>query len=129
MLHQTVTLQERGEFMSSARPTGMLMTGAVGSIFFTIAWLIMIGSFAYVLGMVLGGGAPSAGTSEGLGGLMLLSIVLMLAGGITQGIGFFGLKQLFGSMNSLAGLFAILVMLGQRKDDKTAPASQADSAG
>jgi hypothetical protein len=90
----------------------MLMTGAVGSILFTVAWLIMIGSFAYVIGMVMGGGAPSESGSAGLGGLMLLSVVLMLAGGITQGVGFLGLKQIYGGLNSLAGIFAILISAG-----------------
>lgn len=95
------------------RPTGMLMTGAIGSIFMSIAWLIMIGSVAYIFSMVMGGGAGMGmGTSQGLGALMLLAGLLLLAGGICQGIGFFGLKQLFGGLHALAGVFAILISVG-----------------
>ena len=91
--------------MSNGKPSGMLTTGAVGGILWALAIVIM---FATGAGMAAIGGGMSAGGARTGGAMMLLAAVLMLAGGITQGVGFFGFKKMYGGLNALAGIFCLL---------------------
>jgi hypothetical protein len=90
----------------------MLMTGAIGSILMTLAWLVLVGSFAFVFGMLLGGGTPSGSTAQSLGGVVFIAAVLLVGGSICQGIGFFGLKPMFGGVFMIAGIFTLLIGIG-----------------
>lgn len=95
------------------KPRGMLMTGAIGSIFMAIAWAIFVTMIAAIMSFVLGGGGnPTEGDGNLMGGLGLLALVMLLAGGIMQGLGFLGLKKMYGGLFALAGLFTILVSVG-----------------
>ncbi len=92
--------------MSNERPSGLLMAGGIGSFLHAIGLLIML-AFGAAGGLLsMGGGAGEARTA---GGIMILFGLLVIAGGICQGLGFFGLKKLFGGLNSLAGFLAILL--------------------
>jgi hypothetical protein len=92
------------------KPKGMLMTGAIGSIFFAVAWAIFISMGAAILSLAMGGGmlTPGEGDANLFGGLTLLALVLILAAGFLQGIGFFGLGKMYGGVFSVAGLLTIL---------------------
>lgn len=92
------------------KPRGSLMSGAIGSIFFAVAWAIFVTMIAALLAMVLGGGAMTAGEDDAnlFGGLALLAFVLILAGGFLQGIGFFGLGKMYGGTFSVGGILTIL---------------------
>lgn len=95
------------------KPRGMLMTGAIGSIFMAVAWGIFVTMIAAILSFVFsGGGNPSEGDANLMGGMGLLALVMLLAGGIMQGVGFLGLRKMFGGLFSLAGLFTIFVSVG-----------------
>lgn len=106
----------------NAKPKGLLMTGAIGSIFFAVAWAIIITSIGAVMGMVMGAteaamagdatGAVSEGGARAIGGLMLLAAVLILAAGFLQGIGFLGLKKVASGLFAGAGYLTILVSIG-----------------
>ncbi|TNF36226.1 MAG: hypothetical protein EP329_05425 [Deltaproteobacteria bacterium] len=86
--------------MSEAKPAGALMTGAIGSFLIAAAILLM-----FVLGVSFGGGAMGRGSA---GGGIIVGLFL-LAGGIMSALGWFGLGKLYGGLNSLAGIFSILI--------------------
>ncbi len=88
--------------MSNGRPNGKLMTGGIGSFLIGAAFLIFI-----VAGFAAGGGG--LGFMRMIGGLGLLGVLLLLAGTITQSIGWFGMGNLYGGMNGQAGILDILV--------------------
>lgn len=91
--------------MADAKPTGKLTTGAIGNFLLGGAMALLLLSGAVSVG---GGGG---GANEGAGVLGLVAFILMVGGGITAGIGYFGLGSMHGGTNVLAGIFAILVAL------------------
>jgi hypothetical protein len=100
--------------MNGARPSGMLMTGAIGGIFLALAWVIMLVVGVAAFSIVMGGGATNVSgdqaTSMGIG--MLAAILFGFIGYLLQAFGFFGLQKVFGGANSVAGIFSLLIVLG-----------------
>ena len=95
--------------MNTGKPNGQLMTGAVGSFMNAGAWALFLTVGAAILAVAVGGGAgASEGGARAMGGLALIAVLLMLAGGICGGIGFIGLGKLHGGMLKMAGTFGIL---------------------
>ncbi|MFO0744628.1 MAG: hypothetical protein U1F43_03005 [Myxococcota bacterium] len=88
----------------SAKPNGKLTTGAVGGFLLAGSFILMFVSGG--VAMAGGGGADGAG---GGGFLGLISFILMLAGGITHAMGFFGLGSIYGGTNGIAGVFSIIL--------------------
>ena len=63
--------------LSLWRPEGLVGAGVVLS----LAWIVMVGSFAFVIAMVMGGGQTSLSTTQGLSSMIYLALVLLVAGG------------------------------------------------
>lgn len=90
--------------MANARPTGKLTTGAVGN--------FLLGAAAVLFTLTVGTAMFAGGqANEGAGLMGLISVVLIIGGGICGGLGWFGLGKLYGGVNSLAGVFSILLGL------------------
>lgn len=92
--------------MANAKPTGKLTTGAIGNFLLGGAMVLLVLSGA-LTGMTGGGG----GANEGAGILGLVAFLLIVGGGITGALGYFGLGSLHGGTNVLAGVFSILFAL------------------
>jgi hypothetical protein len=88
------------------RPSGMLMTGAVGCAFNTVSWFIMIGVIYVIISMALGG-STSGEPGEGLGRSSMVAFGLLLIGSILQGVGFLGMGKVFSKLFTIAGLCSI----------------------
>ena len=91
--------------MANAKPTGKLTTGAIGNFLLGGAMVLFVLSGA-VAGFTGGGGA-----SDGAGILGLVALLLIVGGGITGSLGYFGLGSLYGGTNVLGGVFSILFAL------------------
>lgn len=89
--------------MADSRPTGKLMTGAVGNFLLggAMALMALSGAAAGMMG----------GSSTASGGLGLIAFILIVGGGICAALGWFGLGSLYGGTNTLAGVFSILLGL------------------
>ena len=94
---------------NSDRPNGSLMTGAVGGFLNGAAYLIVLFVIGVGVIMALSGAGRVGMSDEAGGGLLLLAFVLLLAGGICNGIGWFGYGKVRGSTSALAGTFSLLV--------------------
>lgn len=91
--------------MSNGRPTGKLMTGAIGNFLLGGAALL----FALTIGAAMVGAAPPSGTGAGILGLLMF--LFIIGGGICGGLGWFGLGSLYGGTNALAGIFSIVLAI------------------
>jgi len=89
-------------------PNGMLVTGGIGSICMAIAWAAMV--FMVVGGA--GSGAPIHFGGGGLAGqatLLLLAAGMVFAGGLMQGIGFFGLGRMYSGALRMVGILPFII--------------------
>lgn len=95
---------------NGVRPNGRLMTGAIGSFMNGAAFLIVLLLLGVAILYALSGARPEDNmSSEAAGGMMLLAFVLVLAGGICGGLGWFGYANVRGSTSGLAGIFGLLM--------------------
>lgn len=91
--------------MADAKPTGKLTTGAIGNFLLGGAMVLLVLSGAAT------GMTGAGGSNEGAGILGLVAFLLIVGGGITGALGYFGLGSLHGGTNVLAGVFSILFAL------------------
>jgi hypothetical protein len=91
--------------MANAKPTGKLTTGAIGNFLLGGAMVLL------VLSGAIGGLTGHGGNNDGAGIIGLVALLMIVGGGITGGLGYFGLGSLHGGTNVLAGVFSILFAL------------------
>ncbi|MBL8785429.1 MAG: hypothetical protein JNJ59_11040 [Deltaproteobacteria bacterium] len=94
--------------MANATPNGKLTAGAIGNFLLGGAAAL----FVLTIGLAAFGGAKmDEGSATGAGIGLLVTFVLIVGGGITGSLGWFGLGSVRGGTNALAGIFSIVLGL------------------
>ena len=91
--------------MANATPNEKLTAGAIGNFLLGGAAAL----FVLTLGAAMFGGAAPSATGAGILGLVVF--ILIIGGGITGSLGWFGLGSMHGGTNALAGIFSIILAI------------------